>query len=161
MPGIKIEILNYKEIESKLNKLPIEAADVCAGEVQDYMLNVMRSDQPSPNYVTRKAAYGQPFQSDKQRRWFFWALNSGAINVPYHRTQELSKGWHIVNRGLLGYLVNYTKGASYVVGERNQSRHEAMVGWKKASQQISERLDKINKIIDAAAKKAIRKLGLS
>lgn len=161
MPGIKIEILNYKEIEAKLNKLPIEAADMCAGEVQDYLLNVMRTDQPSPNYVSRKAAYGQSFQSEKQRRWFFWALDTGAIEVPYHRTQALSKGWHIVNRGVLGYLVNYRKGASYVVGERNQANQPRVVGWKKASQQIEERLAKINKIIDAAAKKAIKKLGLS
>jgi len=161
MPAIRIELLNYKEIEAKLNKLPIEVADTCMGEVQDYMLNVMRSDQPSPNYVSRTQAYGQPFSSDKQRRWFFWALNSGAISVPYHRTQALSKGWHIVNRGLLGYLVNYTPGASYVVGERNQANQPRLVGWKKASQQIQERISKINKVLEGAAKKAIKKLGLS
>ena len=158
---LKIEILNYKEIEAKLNKLPIEVADTCMGEVQDYMLNVMQSDQPPPNYVSRTQAYGQPFSSDKQRRWFFWALNSGQISVPYHRTQELSKGWHIVNRGLLGYLVNRTPGASYVLGERNQANQPRLVGWKKASQQIQERISKINKVLEGAAKKAIKKLGLS
>jgi predicted dinucleotide-utilizing enzyme len=56
--------------------------------------------------------------------------------------------------------VNYLSGAVYVYGERKQSRHEAMVGWKKPSQQIKERMTKINAIIDGAAKKAIRKLGL-
>ncbi len=171
MPGIKIEILNYKEIEAKLNKLPIEAADMCAGEVQDYLLNVMKTDQPSPNYVSRASAYpgdkitlksGREvvgFQSLRQYYYVLYLYATGKI--PYRRTQELSRGWHIVNRGLLGYLVNYTKGASYVVGERNQANQPRMVGWKKASQQIEDRMAKINKIIDGAAKKAIKKLGLS
>lgn len=158
MSRISIQLLNFKEIEAKLNALPIEAAHAAMGDIEDYLLNVMRSDQPPPNYVTRKAAYGQTFQSDKQRRWFF-----ATHEMPYQkyrRTQALSKGWHIVDRGLTGYLVNYTKGASYVVGERNQSRHEALVGWKKASQQIADRIDKINKIMKSAADKTIRKLGL-
>ena len=159
MPGIKIELLGVKEIEAKLNKLPVEVADEAINDVQDYMLNVLRM-YPPKNYITRKQAYGQTFQSDKQRRWFFWALNSGTIEIPYRRTQTLSKGWHKVRNGLFGYLVNYTPYAVYVLGERKQSRHEELVGWKKVSQEISDRAEKINKIIDEAAKKAIRKLGL-
>jgi hypothetical protein len=160
MTGIKVELLGVKELEAKLNKLPIEVADVALGEVQDYMINVLRM-YPPKNYVTRKAAYGQTFQSDKQRRWFFWALNSGAINVPYQRSQTLSQGWHKVRSGLTGHIVNYTPYAVYVMGENKQSKHEAMVGWQKVSAIVKERMDKINKIIDEAAKKAIRKLGLS
>jgi hypothetical protein len=158
---IKVEILGAKEIEAKLNKLPIEVADTAIGDVQDYMVNVLRSDQPSPTYVSRTEAYGQPFSSDRQRRWFFASLNDGSIQVPYHRTQEMSRGWHIVEpKGLAGYIVNYTPGITFVMGERNQARQPMLVGWKKVSQQISDRMEKINKIIDAAAKKAISKLGL-
>jgi hypothetical protein len=157
---IRIDLLGVKELNAKLSKLPEEVADTALTDVQDYMLNVLKSDQPTPNYVTRKAAYGQTFQSDKQRRWFFAALGDGRISVPYHRTQALSRGWHKVRSGLFGYIVNNMPGISFVMGERNQSRHEEMVGWKKVSQQIEDRKDKINKIIDAAAKKALRKLGL-
>ena len=159
MAGIKIDLLGVKELEAKLDKLPLEVADTAINEVQDYMLNVLKA-YPPKNYVTRKAAYGQSFQSDKQRRWFFWALNSGTIQVPYHRSQTLSKGWHKVRKGLFGYLVNYTPYAVYVLGERKQSRHEELVGWQKVSAIIEERMDKINSIINASAKKAIRKLGL-
>ena len=157
---IKLELLGVKELEAKLNKMPIEVADETLTDVQDFMLNVLKL-YPPKNYVTRKAAYGQTFQSDKQRRWFFWALNSGAISVPYSRTQGLAQGWHKVRTGLSGYIVNNTPGAVYVMGERKQSRHEAMVGWKKPSEIIKEHMARINKIVDAAAKKAIKKLGLS
>ena len=122
------------------------------------MLNVLRNDQPTPNYVSRKSAYGVTAFSPAQLRLIHVLYAEG--KVPHRRTQELSRGWHIVRRGLFGYLVNYVKGAAYVIGERKQSRHEEMVGWKKPSQQINDRRDKINAIIDAAVKKAIRKLGL-
>ena len=160
MPGMKIDILGVKELQAQLDKLPVEAADEAITEVQDYMLNVLRM-YPPKNYVSRASAYGKSFQSDKQRRWFFWALNSGLINVPYRRTQTLSSGWHKVRSGIMGYIVNYTPYAVFVMGERKQSRHEQMVGWKKPSELIDERIEKIKKIIDEAAKKAIRKLRLS
>jgi len=157
---IKVELLGVKEIVAKLERLPEEVADYALGDVQDYMLNVLKSDQPPKNYISRKQAYGQSFQSDKQRRWFFANLKEGNINVPYRRTQALSKGWHKVRSGLFGYIVNNTPGAVFVLGERKQSRHEALVGWKKVSQQVSDRAEKIGQIIDAAARKAIRKLHL-
>lgn len=35
----------------------------------------------------------QPFVSDKQRRWFFSALRSGRIQVPYQRTGHQGFSW--------------------------------------------------------------------
>ena len=154
------DILGDKELVAKLEKMPFEVADTVVGEVQDYLLNVLRSDQPPPKYVTRKAAYGVSFFTPKQRRWFFASLADGSINVPYQRTQGLSKGWQIVDRGIAGYIVNPTPGAKFVVGDGTQSRHEKMVGWKTVGQQIKDRAGKIAKIVDAAAKKALRKLKL-
>ena len=160
---LKIEILNYKEIEAKLNKLPIEVADHCMTEVQDYMLNVMKSDQPPEVYVSRKAAYGQSFFSDKQRKWYWAQVSDGILTPGVHkkRTGEMSRGWHKVRTGLTGYIENRVKGAAYVYGDKSQANQPALVGWKKITQQIMDRLDKINKIIDGEAKKAIKKLGLS
>ena len=160
---LKIEILNYKEIEAKLNKLPIEVADNCMTEVQDYMLNVMKSDQPPEVYVSRVEAYGQSFFSDKQRKWYWAAVGRGELTPGVHkrRTGEMSRGWHKVRTGLTGYIENRVKGAAYVYGDTRQANQPALVGWKKVTQQIMDRLDKINKIIDGAAKKAIKKLGLS
>ena len=160
---LHIEILNYKEIEAKLNKLPIEVADHCMTEVQDYMLNVMKYDQPPEVYVSRKEAYGQSFSSDAQRAWYWAAVGRGELTPGVHknRTQKMSKGWHKVRTGLTGYIENRVKGAAYVYGDRSQANQPALVGWKKVTQQIMDRLDKINKIIDGEAKKAIKRLGLS
>lgn len=35
----------------------------------------------------------QPFKTDKQRRWFFWAIKAGVITVPYRRTGQLGRSW--------------------------------------------------------------------
>ena len=160
---LHIEILNYKEIEAKLNKLPIEVADHCMTEVQDYMLDVMQNDQPPEVYVSRKEAYGQSFFSDKQRAWYWAAVGRGELTPGVHkrRTGEMRKGWHKVRTGLTGYIENRVKGAAYVYGDTSQANQPALVGWKKVTQQIMDRLDKINKIIDGEAKKAIKRLGLS
>jgi hypothetical protein len=169
MPGIKIDILGVKELQAKLDKLPVEVADEAIGDVQDYLLNVLRM-YPPKNSVSRAAAYPDMFattptgkkipgyKSWRQFKYVMWLVNSG--KVPYGRTQALSRGWHKVRSGIMGYLVNYTPYGVFVMGERKQSRHEQMVGWKKPSEIIKERLAKINQIIDEAAKKAIRKLGL-
>lgn len=34
-----------------------------------------------------------PFYSERQRRWFFAALNSGELELPYQRTGELGASW--------------------------------------------------------------------
>lgn len=35
----------------------------------------------------------QPFKTARQRKYFFWALKTGRIQVPYRRTGRLKKGW--------------------------------------------------------------------
>jgi hypothetical protein len=171
MPGMKIDILGVKELQAKLNKLPIEAADEAVDKVMDYMVNVLKTDQPTPKHVSRADAYPKifatspvtgtkipGFKSWKQFKYVMWLWNTG--QTPYSRTQEISRGWHKVKTGITGHIVNYTKGVAYVVGDKSQANLNRMVGWKTVGQQIEDRLVKINQIIDAAAKKAIRKLGL-
>jgi hypothetical protein len=43
---------------------------------------------PGRSSPTRASVYGTAFKSLKQRRWFFWALAHGAIQVPYRRGQS-------------------------------------------------------------------------
>ena len=159
---LKIDILGIKEIEAKLNKLPVEVADKALGEVQDYMLDVMMNDQPPEVYVSRKEAYGKSFFSDAQRRWYWAAVGRGELIPGEHkkRTGAMRKGWHKVRSGLFGYIENRVKGAAYVYGSTSQANQPALVGWKRIIQQVMDRQDRINRIIDGEAKKAIKKLGL-
>lgn len=70
----------------------------------------------------------QPFRSDRQRRWFFWALSSGVINVPYRRTGRLANSWSAKKRGWADWLlVNSASYASLVIGEDSQAGYHR--GW--------------------------------
>ena len=68
------------------------------------------TDYPPPS--TGKAR----FKTAKQRRYFFWALRTGRIQVPYHRTLKLGQSWawHITTtahglRGEVGTNMPYVK----------------------------------------------------
>ena len=127
--------------------------DTVTDDVAKYMLNVLRA-YPPYRKVTRESVYGAPFQSDKQRRWFFAALNDGSLQLPYKRTQQLSNGWQIVGEGAKTILVNEVPHAKYAYGG---NRLLGAIGWKRLEQIVSERKAKIQEIIKAAVKKALRK----
>lgn len=151
---IGIDVSGLKELRELALKLPDAVFDAITEDVGDYLVNVLRS-YPPKNYVTRKAAYGQTFFSDRQRRWFFAALRSGDLQIPGKRTQTLAQGW----KRLDDLVYNEVEYAKFVMGEDEQSRHEAMVGWLTTDQVVQQRATRIVEIGQAAAKKAIRRLG--
>jgi len=91
-------------------------------------------------YVTRKSAYGFSFFTDKQRRWFFWALKSGRINPGSgERSGATADGWKykLLAGGYQARLENATQGAKYVQGDKTQARQPKKVGHRKTSAVIS------------------------
>lgn len=90
---------------------------------------------PTRNSPSRASVYGTAFQSDRQQRWFFWALRAGAVDVPYRRGQSggsrnLQQSWTTLmetdTRVVVGTNVPY---AQLVMGE-TQSKYMAAVGWR-------------------------------
>lgn len=77
----------------------------------------------------RPVSFRAKFVSAKQRRWFFWALRSGAIQVPYRRTGTLGRRWrHLITPaggGIRGTLTNRTPYAEFVQDEKKQARVHA------------------------------------
>lgn len=65
------------------------------------------------------------FVSDRQRRWFFAALNSGQISIPYSRTGNLGRSWTTEIRTspmeLIGEVGNNVPYGPYVQGENTQA----------------------------------------
>lgn len=155
-----IDVSGEEEIARKLKALPPAAQDMVTDEVSKYLINNILRIEPPKNYVTRRAAYGIPFFTDKQRRWFFANLNSGELKIPYNRTHGLVRGWKQEGSGRRSFLANETKGAEYVIGEK-QSRHERLVGWLKVSETLKRHMKSIMGKTDGAIKKAIKKVGLS
>lgn len=157
MSLVGLEIKGLAELDAKLAKLPRFAVDAAADEAAKYMLEVLK-EQPPPKYVSRKAAYGRTFQSDRQRRWFF--ANEMQNKIPYRRTQALHDGWKIVGSGASLIIANEEEAAVWTMDDRQQARQPAMVGWKKVGTIFRERMRQVIRHAEAGIKKAMRKAGI-
>jgi hypothetical protein len=155
---IGIDIHGLPHLQNLLKAVPPAVQDAITDDLSTYTINVLRA-YPPHRYVTRQAAYGRTFQSDKQRRWFFAALKDGRLKIPYPRTQTLSRGWHQVGRGAQSIIANETPYAGLVMGDGEQSRHAALVGWNTTASILKERERRMDDLAQASAKKGIRKAG--
>jgi len=157
---IGVDISGDKRIAKLLEKLPDAIADDIVPAIAEYLVNVYQIYPPKKK-ITRKQAFGRTFQSEKQRRYFFWALGKGIIRTPYKRTQQLRNAWRIVGSDRNAIVVNQTLYAEFVMGdEHEQSKMMNMIGWEHAGAVPALNKDKIDKIIVVEAKKAAKKLGL-
>ena len=86
--------LNNFERKQVVHQTTVEVTQFLKGKMQEY---------PPEKRVTRKQAYGQTFFSDKQRRWFFAALQIGRVDAALpadeHAQGRLDyraawQGWH-------------------------------------------------------------------
>ena len=90
---------------------------------------------PGQARISRQSVYGTPFVSARQRRFFFAALASGEIEVPYRRgsspgSRNLKQNWAV--RQLTPLSVEIGNAAPYaplVHGAGTQSRMMAAIGW--------------------------------
>jgi len=161
MSMIGFEIEGLEEVRAKLKKL---GSDAPRKEVTKDVATYLRAElqkYPSPRYVSRKQAYGRTFQSDKQRRWFFAALKSGELTIPYRRTQTLRRNWEIMPMGSSDYIVvNETPYAKWVQDEDTQSNMMRLRNWKTFQAVIQKAGDKIRQIANKVLDAYIRKIGL-
>lgn len=160
---IDVEMRGLEQVVSRIKSLPPELRKQVVQDVGAYGLKVLE-EEPPQRYVTRTQAYGVPFFSQRQRRWFFWAINNGEISVPYRRTHQMAKAWTFKASSEDGTFTNPASGAPFVYGVQTQSRHEKLVGWKTIKQfldgPLSFRSSKFRAVVQEAYQKAIRKLRL-
>jgi hypothetical protein len=155
---IGIDVLGDTELRGKLARLAPCVQDAVADEVGPYLLHVLQT-YPPPHHVSRKAAYGKSFQTARQRKWFFWALDNGLINVPYHRTQGLRNAWKRIGSGREQILVNESEAAIWTMDDQRQARLNKLVGWQTIGLILRERASEIRRKGEAGMKKGIRKAG--
>lgn len=155
---IAIDVQGIAQLQRLLHDLPPLVRDDVVDDVSRYLINVLHA-YPPYKYVSRRQAYGRTFVSDKQRRWFFASLADGSLQIPYRRTQNLSRGWKQVGRGAQSIIANETPYAALMMGDSEQTRHAALIGWRTLEQTLDERADRITEVAEAAAKKAVRKAG--
>lgn len=110
-----------------------DAAKAGLASMSRFLLGKVRrySDTNFPRPL-RSQVYGQAFQSDKQRRYFFAALRDGRITVPYKRTRNLRNLWGQATEdgGWTQIIGNSASYAPYVVGIQSQSKYMQALGWK-------------------------------
>lgn len=157
---IGIEVTGIEQVREKLRflgnnriaqKTSMEVAKFLRGEFMKY---------PPPRYVTRAAAYGSSFFTDRQRRWFFAALGRGELKIPYRRTRATMMGWEVMPFGARdAIVVNDTEGAKWTMDDQTQTRHEAMVGWQRVKAIVNKNRDRIRQIAGRAVDAYIRSGG--
>ena len=118
------------------------------------------SRYPGRKHITIQQAGG--WKSDKQRRWFFAALRSGEIEVPYRRGQspgseDLGQRWTVTTRNQ-GFTVIVGNNASYgpfVQAHDSQSRMMKVIGWKTDQQVLDENKHEVVGYLEDAIKKIV------
>ena len=134
MIGLRFEYNQgqFKKLGDKFNSFEKQMVlSPSVNDVGQYMMYRLR-EYPTYRYVSRVAAYGRSFVSDKQRAWFFWALGAGLIKPGQsNRTGKLGRGWEIKQAGPKQIdLVNAVPYAKFVQGTaQEQARQPSMAGW--------------------------------
>ena len=154
---VKAEASRFKAVRALIDKIPIEARGEVTEKIASYLLNVLRHYPPYKK-VTRKEAFGSSFFSDKQRRFFFWALGEGIIDVPYKRTQSFAQGWQKIGEGENIIIANETPYGPFLVDPERQSRLQGLIGWQTLDKQVESREQRITEIAAAVVKRVLRKI---
>ena len=126
--GVKEVVAQIKVITQKAARNGLIAfADYVYGDTSHGLRKY-----PSYRHITRASAYGQTFQSDKQRKWF-WA-NGGPDMIGNNRTNETFNAWtfRVENNGYRIVLGNASTGAYYTMHDSGQAAQPRLVGWNKA-----------------------------
>lgn len=123
MPDIKLTITGLHEALAALN-IPEAAMKAKAGKAA--ALEVISVAKPEPAASRKK----QPFTSAKSRRYFFAALKSGAITVPYRRSHELQDGWDYKPTGDGAEVFNTSSHAALTIDKATRTKYHKGGPWK-------------------------------
>jgi hypothetical protein len=136
---IKIEGMDalLKQLTEWEQLKPIRAVLKSAGM---YLVGKLKVYPPEKRQ-TRASVYGETFKSDKQRRYFFYALGKGLITVPYSRgadsrSERFKAAWALNTRnsGMSIVIGNDTTYGPYLMDNEQQSKFMAAKGWPTIAQ---------------------------
>ena len=108
--------IRFEGLESLMGKIEsLQQVRMIAAGIKTAALHIKGkiAQYPPVKRLTRASVYGSSFQTDKQRRYFFYALAKGKIEVPYRRgespgSRTLGRRWTIAtsNNGLTAIVGN-------------------------------------------------------
>ncbi|MGB8644047.1 MAG: hypothetical protein WCF84_02330 [Anaerolineae bacterium] len=101
----------------------------------------------------------RPFYSPKQQRFFFWALKSGAITVPYVRNGELAGSWQQrveeISGGVRGVVWTDSPIAPMVMGAAGEQARMFQNVWTPATQRFDAAQETIVNILSERARRML------
>lgn len=156
---IQVEIRGIPEVQRMLASVanPAVRQEVLRS-VGEYAQGQMRK-YPDYTYVSRREAYGKTFQSDRQRRWFFAALRSGELVIPYPRTGTLRRGWKVEPRGADDMALRNDTPYGRFVQNSPQARMMTLRQWRSLQTMLYQEKAQIQRIASEAWNRALKRLG--
>lgn len=163
--NISFKIRNLDKVKKYLDSLPRGVTFVALEAISKWLVGDSQSGlrHPEPyKFVTRKSAYGFSFFTDRQRRWFFWALGAGKINPGQNnRTGKSTEAWTYTpqekGKNYSFRLVNDTPGGYWTRSDKYQARQLGKVGWWKIAKVVAKNLPTAIKAARAAVKGYLQK----
>ena len=155
------------KIKEKLGKLVPGYIDAGSEAASKYLLDVLVNKEiPEWRKVTRTSVYGEPFKTDKQRRFFFAALADGRIEVPYQRrgkSDGIQSNWKIEGSGAEVTLTNDAPAAVYLYDNQKQSLFMGLmgIGWSKIGVILRQYTPQMVRSFMTAGRNYIRNIGLN
>lgn len=163
--NISFKIRNLDKVKKYLDSLPRGVTFVALEAISKWLVGDSQSGlrHPEPyKFVTRKSAYGFSFFTDRQRRWFFWALGAGKISPGQNnRTGKSTEAWTYTpqekGKNYSFRLVNDTPGGYWTRSDKYQARQLGKVGWWKIAKVVAKNLPSAIKAARAAVKGYLQK----
>ena len=150
-------IIGVRELLGKLDSLQKMKAAKAGIKAAALYLKGIVAKYPKSQRLTRESVYGRPFQTDRQRRFFFAALRDGRIEVPYQRgespgSQRFKESWTIAteNQGLTAIIGNNTTYGKYLKDAELQSKYAKAVGWTTVSDDVAQATERVLEIVKYA-----------
>lgn len=142
---IKISQKGLEEVRAFIKDLPRGVKIAAMRAATEYLIGDAShglKHEPAYKWVTRQAAYGVSFFTDRQRAWFFANLDN--LNVGQdNRTHEIQNAWTAKEANSDWNTVkieNSANGVDWVMG-KGQARLPAKVGWRKWADVVASNLD--------------------
>ena len=127
---LDVSSTDIARIQAKLADIPEGAGNAGVEASTNYLLGVfVNKEVPESKSVfegSRTAAYGVPFFSDKQRKFFFAAI---VDTLPYERGGQnngVESDWKIEGSGKSMRIVNYSQAAHFLYDNTKQARQLAL-----------------------------------
>lgn len=140
MAELRIEIQGLREAQRRLAAFPDLYRKGVRMGMEAATARLQHDLAEYPEQIRGRKAV---FKTLKQRRYFFWALRNGIIQVPYRRTVTLGRRWttKITESGntITGKVGNNTRYARIVQGPAGeQSREMAARRWQGADKVLAK-----------------------